>query len=46
MKRDFNAWLATLGNSAPVKPLTDLRNFNLAHTRAGAIKYRQTQLDI
>ena len=25
MKRDFNAWLATLGASAPVKTLTELR---------------------
>jgi amidase len=46
MKRDFNKWLASLGPSAPVKSLTQLREFNLAHTAAGAIKYGQSQLDI
>ena len=30
MKRDFNAWLASLGSSAPVKNLTALREWNLA----------------
>jgi amidase len=46
MKRDFNAWLATLGPSAPVKSLTELREWNKAHEKAGAIKYGQSQLDI
>jgi amidase len=46
MKRDFNKWLASLGPAAPVKSLTELRNFNLAHVAAGAIKYGQSQLDI
>jgi amidase len=46
MKRDFNAWLASLGASAPVKSLTALREWNLAHKNAGAIKYGQSQLDI
>ena len=46
MKRDFNAWLATLGPAAPFKTLTDLRNFNTAHTSRGTIKYGQSQLDI
>ena len=46
MKRDFNKWLATLGPAAPVKSLTALREFNLAHKAAGAIKYGQSQLDI
>jgi amidase len=45
MKRDFNAWLATLGEDAPVKTLTELREWNLAHDRAGAIKYAQANLD-
>jgi amidase len=45
MKRDFNAWLETLGESAPVKTLTELREWNLAHERAGAIKYGQARLD-
>ena len=46
MKRDFNAWLKSLGDSAPVKTLTELRLWNLAHTQAGAIKYGQSNLDI
>ena len=46
MKRDFNKWLASLGAAAPVKSLTELREFNLAHSKAGAIKYGQSQLDI
>jgi amidase len=46
MKRDFNAWLATLGPGAPVKSLAELREFNLAHKQAGAMKYGQAQLDI
>lgn len=46
MKRDFNAFLATLGPSAPVKSLTELREWNITHTGAGAIRYGQSQLDI
>ncbi len=46
MKRDFNAWLKSLGDNAPVKTLTELRQWNIAHQRAGAIKYAQAQLDI
>lgn len=46
MKRDFNAWLATLGAAAPVKTLTELRIFNITHTRGNAIKYGQSNLDI
>jgi amidase len=46
MKRDFNAWLASLGPSAPVKTLTDLRYFNLANAGRHAIKYGQSLLDI
>ena len=46
MKRDFNLWLKTLGASAPVKSLTALREWNLAHANAGAIKYGQSRLDI
>ena len=46
MKRDFNKWLASLGPSAPVKTLTELRAWNTAHEKAGAIKYGQSQLDI
>ncbi len=46
MKRDFNAWLNTLGPSAPVKTLTELREWNITHTNGGAIRYGQSQLDI
>lgn len=46
MKRDFNAWLASLGPTAPVKTLTDLRNWNVAHAKANAIKFQQSRLDI
>jgi len=46
MKRDFNRWLATLGPSAPVKTLTELRQWNITHTKVGAIKYGQSNLDI
>jgi amidase len=46
MKRDFNQWLATLGPSAPVKSLTALREWNITHQKAGAIKYGQSNLDI
>ena len=45
MKRDFNAWLQSLGDRAPVKTLTELRQWNLAHRDAGAIKYGQSALD-
>ncbi len=46
MKRDFNSWLASLGDRAPVKTLTELRQWNIAHQRAGAIKYGQANLDV
>jgi amidase len=46
MKRDFNRWLQSLGPSAPVKTLTELRQWNLAHAQAGAIKFGQSRLDI
>jgi amidase len=45
MKRDFNAWLGTLGASAPVKTLTELREWNLAQESAGTLKYQQARLD-
>jgi amidase len=45
MKRDFNAWLQTLGPTAPVRSLTALREWNLAHEKAGAIRYGQSLLD-
>jgi len=45
MKRDFNAWLATLGPATTIKTLADLRAFNTAHPRRNAIKYAQARLD-
>jgi hypothetical protein len=46
MKRDFNAWLASLGSAALVRSLTELRGWNKAHARAGTLKYGQSNLDI
>jgi amidase len=46
MKRDFNAWLASLGPSAPVKTLAELRAWNAAHPQRSAIKYGQANLDV
>lgn len=46
MKRDFNQWLASLGPSAPVKSLTELRAWNIAHRSTGALRYGQANLDI
>ncbi|MGZ8779729.1 MAG: amidase family protein [Thermoanaerobaculia bacterium] len=46
MERDFNLWLASLGEKAPVKTLTELREWNAAHQKLGAIKYGQSLLDI
>jgi amidase len=46
MERDFNAWLKSLGDKAPVKTLKDLRDWNRAHEKLGAIKYGQSLLDI
>jgi amidase len=46
MKRDFNKWLVSLGVSAPVKTLGELRAWNVAHKDAGALRYGQANLDI
>jgi amidase len=46
MKRDFNAWLASLGPSSPIKTLTELREWNVRHAKAGTLKYGQSNLDI
>ena len=46
MKRDFNVWLASLGDLAPVASLTALREWNIRHQRGGAIRYGQARLDI
>jgi amidase len=46
MKRDFNAWLTSLGAAAPLHTLRELREWNVAHIRAGSLKYGQSNLDI
>ena len=46
MERDFNAWLKSLGDAAPVKSLQELREWNTKHQKMGAIKYGQSLLDI
>lgn len=46
MKRDFNLWLSTLGDDAPVSSLTELREWNLRNESRGAIRYGQARLDV
>ena len=46
MKRDFNAWLDSLGGSAPLRSLTELREWNRENLLLGTIKYEQSLLDI
>lgn len=46
MERDFNTWLASLGDKAPVKTLAELRKWNRDHAKLGTIKYGQTLLDV
>jgi amidase len=45
MKRDFTAWLQSLGRRAPVKTLTELRAWNRAHAAEGTLRFGQDQLD-
>jgi len=45
MKRDFNLWLASLGDTAPVKTLGELRAWNAANRDRGAMRYGQGRLD-
>ncbi|HWO26316.1 MAG TPA: amidase family protein [Kofleriaceae bacterium] len=46
MKRDFSAWLATLGAATPIRSLTMLREYNKANVARGTLKYGQAALDI
>jgi amidase len=46
MERDFNAWLQSLGEKAPVKSLEALRAWNRKNQKMGTIKYGQSLLDI
>lgn len=45
MKRDFNLWLASLGDGAPVKTLKEFLDWNTAHAADGAIRYGQSRLE-
>ena len=45
-KRDFNAWLDTLGEASEIDTLAELIEFNLAHAPQNAIRYEQARLDI
>jgi len=44
MKRDFDLWLKTLGDGAPVKTFSELVAWNEAHKADGAIRYGQDRL--
>jgi amidase len=46
MERDFNTWLTSLGQAAPVKTLAELRKWNRDHQKLGTLKYGQSLLDI
>ena len=46
MKRDFDAYIATLGPDAPVGSRTELREFNVANEHRNAMRYGQVRLDI
>src|SRR5688500_394497 len=46
MGRDFHLWLASRGKAAPLKSLSELRDWNVAHQKQGAIKYGQSLLDV
>ncbi len=45
-KRDFTNWVASLDATAPVQSLTELREWNVANSTLGTIKYGQLTLDL
>ncbi|MDG2241893.1 MAG: amidase family protein [Rhodospirillaceae bacterium] len=45
-KRDFTDWVKSLGPNAPVKSLSELREWNIANASLGTLKYAQRSLDI
>ena len=45
-KRDVNDWFASLGGSAQVKNLTELRQWNIDNAARGTLKYAQHTLDV
>ena len=46
MKRDFNKFLDSLGAAAPVKTLTELREWNITHINGNSIRFGESNLDI
>lgn len=44
MHRDFNGWLASLGDKAPFKTLEDFTEWNEANKSLGTLKYTQAAL--
>jgi len=46
MQRDFNAWLTSLGDAAPVSSLWALTAWNRENALLGTIEYEQARLDI
>ena len=45
-KRDFAAYLASLGSTAPVRSLTEDRQFNIANASRNSMRYGQERLDL
>ena len=45
-KRDFAAYLASLGSTAPVRSLTEHRQFNVANASRNSMRYGQERLDL
>lgn len=45
-KRDINGWLASLGGTAQVSTLTELRQWNIDNAVRGTLRYAQHSLDI
>ena len=45
-KRDFTDWVISLGPDAPIKSLTELREWNIANASLGTLRYAQRSLDI
>jgi amidase len=45
-KRDFNAWLDSLGEASDIDTLAQLIQWNVDHAASNAIRYEQARLDI
>jgi len=46
MKRDFDAWLDSLGAAAPLESLTAFRDWNRNNAMLGTIEYGQARIEI